>query len=170
MATAVDIRQQILALQMQISELIDQLDEEENASPNLTPAETIEVPDPHGARHILWGWMGLGDGDSNTREGRLFKYRFDDGPLGPLIYQSYPRGLAKDWDVIARGCKDATGELYAPYNFPSYKPAWNILDIEGNRPADDVIEQRYRDYKGGLRSKVESWPEKNQALWKKAGK
>lgn len=161
MATAVEIRQQILALQMQISDLLDKLDDEENASPNLTPAETIEVPDPHGQRKMMYGWLGIPGG------GKLYKYRFEDGPLGPMTFQSYPRGMAKDWDIIARGCKDASGELYAPYNYPSYKPCWNWLDIEANRPADDVIEQRYKDYKGGLRAPVTTWPEKYQVMWKK---
>jgi len=170
MSTAVEIRQQILALQMQISNLLDKLDDMENASPNLTPAETIEVPDPGGQRHMMFGWLGIDtDNDPSTPNGVLFKYRFDDGPLGPLTFQMKPRStMSKDWYVIARGCKDATGELYGPYNYPSYKPAWNWLDFEPNIPSDDVVEQRFRDYKGGLREPVSTWPEKYQALWKRA--
>lgn len=167
MATMAEVRQQILALQAQIDALMDQLDDEENVSANLTPAETIEVPDPNGVRHMMFGWLGLGDGDRTTKDGQLFKYRFDDGPLGPLTFQAYSRGRAKDWDAIARGCLDVTGELYAVYNYPSYKPAWNWLDLEPNRPADDVVEQRYKDYKGGLRASVDTWPSKYRAIWKK---
>lgn len=168
MATFADFRKQLLALQAQLNALMDQLDDEENESPNLTPAETIEVPDPHGQRHMMFGWLGLGDGDPTTKDGKLFKYRFDDGPLGPLTFQAYPRSpYTKDYDAIARGLLDCSGELYAPYNYPSYKPAWNILDLEPNIPDDDIVEARYRDYPGSLREPVSTWPEKYRKLWEK---
>ena len=156
----------LYSLQVQVNDIIDDLEDKE-AVKVLEPVETIEVPDPNGARKMLLGMLGSGRKGEKVPTGEMFKYRFDDGPLGPMTFLAYPRGLAFDWDVIARGCLDVTGQLYAPYNYPSGKPAWNAEHLEANMPPDDVVEQRFKDYKGYLRAPVESWPEKWQNMWKK---
>lgn len=161
-----DIKGTLYSLQAQINDLIDAIEGDEPVE-LYTPVKKEEVPDPNGQRRFILAWAGAKDPGK-----KIYTYFFDTGPFGSpdklFEFRQYPRGLAYDWDIIARGCKDASGLLYRGYNIPGEgKPCWNWKDIEANMPPDDVVEQRYKEYKGGLRQPVETWPEKYQTMWKK---
>jgi hypothetical protein len=114
------------------------------------PIKSEPAPDPDGQLDFFLRWAGV---SKEKREARQI-HTFADGTR----FLAYPLGMAKDWDVVRRGQKDATGELNRKYNFPSGKPAWNALDWD-RHASEEVKMQRIRDYQGGLRQPLNTWPE-----------